>query len=778
MHGFREASVRANSLNRLPLEVLDLVFLHLTVSDLGPLLRDTNFTDANTNVTVALQKKLLQGNYVILNRTVQPLFVEMYLLTPSYVDKKTLEFIPSFGAMVDLLRFNNRYPYNARHPITISFYVWHLCDMYDFIMLIRLIDVSSLLNFNVELEYDPGILHYLSLNVSLDILAERLGTKVVGLMVLNYTGDLPFDFNVFPGLQTLWLENTNVRFQASFKNLPYLKHVVIYPNCNGYTLNNPVVLLKSLPESVETLRLGNCIANGRSLRYPGPQNVKKLHLSNVRDTSNKFLSELLRNNVNSNLESLSLENLSVKEPIFDCVLELCLPVVHSNSNSLSLLSLFNIGYTDQCSWDFASTNLTELKLSKCSICNPRFPPTLQRLDLSDNGIVNLFEMVVPSLLPRDLKYLNLSHNPINWKALPEVEFTPNIETLSLKDTLIGDQLHKLRFPDSVTYLSLEINRIDSIDGIKFPKNISNLGLGGNHIRAIRNPTLPHNLRTLHLTENIFSTPIDLSLDEDKNPLNLEVLYLNYNSVSNFHELRFPQNVTILNLDNCKLSELVDVVFQRSIVELSLSGCSIKVVRNVSFEEGSRCRYFNLSQNSISELHLVRSLELPESIETFNIGSNELRSLLADFFKGCRSLESLKMSANQMSRLELCLGENLRMVDVSFNQLRHVRLRFPKNCHQTQLLSINLSKNKLTSFGPENISHGVDGVLHGKLTELDLTENKISSNEMKEKSGQFLESLRALFVGRTGLQDRYGYDIGANIMDSLCCIGKRIDYTCL
>lgn len=773
-----EASVHETCLNWLPVEVLDLVFLQIPVSDLCPLLRDASFTENNPNVTMALKKKLLEGNYIVLNRVVQPLFVEMYLLTPSHLDKRSLEFLHSSSDVVDILNFNHRYPYKARHPITLSYYIWHLCDMYDLIMLIRLSAVPSLLLFNVELEYDPGILHYMSLNVALDYLAGKLADRVVSLMVLNYTGDLPYDFNVFPSLQTLWLENTNVRFKASFRNLPNLKHLVIYPNYNGYTLNNPVVLLKSLPPSVETLRIGNCIANGRSLRYPSPTKIKNLHMTNVQDVSNQYLRELLSNNVNTHLESLCLENISMKEPIFDCVVEICAPLVHSSTGNLSLLSLFNFEYNDLCNWDFMDTNLTELRLSKCSIRDVKVPSTLQKLDLSENGIVNLFDMVVPGLLPKGLKYLNLSHNPINWRVLPEVEFTPNIETLSLKNTMIRDQLYKLKFPDSVTYLSLEINQIESIDGIKFPKNISNLGIGGNHLRAIKNPTLPLKLRTLHLTENNLSGPIDLSVDENKQPLNMEVLYLNYNSIHSLSDLRFAKTITILNLDNCKLTELVDVVFQRSIVELSLSGCSIKQVRNVSFEAGSQCRYFNLSQNSISELHPVRSLRLPENIEIFNLGSNKLRSLLADFFKECRSLVSLKVSANQMSKLDLCLSEKIRMVDVSFNQLRHVRLRFPKNSQQTEFLSINLSKNKLTSFGPETISHGVDGVFHGKLTEVDLTENKITSQEMKDKLGKLPTSLRALFVGRSGLQDRYGYDIGSNIVESLCCMGKRIDYTCL
>ena len=58
---------------------------------------------------------------------------------------------------------------------------------------------------------------------------------------------------------------------------------------------------------------------------------------------------------------------------------------------------------------------------------------------------------------------------------------------------------------------------------------------------IYRPNLPHTIETIHLTENKLSQ-VDLSCNNQGQELLIEILYLNFNPLSNFKQVKLPNHL--------------------------------------------------------------------------------------------------------------------------------------------------------------------------------------------------------------------------------------------
>ena len=800
-------------LSALPDAIIDRVLSYLEVADLTQLIGNSDFLCANPDLLAAIARKLQASNISYNNRIAQYSFLHMYLRTPTYINKRNLQFLSHRRDLYRLVQFDrilerrkecgkelidsivgaiesgdaNSYVaggVNVRKAfktglatcITISYYIWDLSDIADFLDLVLLIEPSSL-TYNLELEFDPALRYLIDLQYMLGLCLSHLNKQTPdgfqSLLVYNHNhaGDFVFDManTNFLALQNVWFENSNVKIKSSW-GMTQLKDLNLHPNNHGYNLNHPIRIQKFFPQHLRELKLGNCIIGEKTTNYPIPSNLRSISLRTIRDVSNEttFCKILLLTNLQNNLEELTVESIYNQTNSHVDFFELIEP----NENNLDTVSSLKSLEISRLKTDIDFTNFTTTSLSLTE-SSPEFISSLPRfltsLNLSNNNIQDLSQLGKD--IPATIVKLNLADNTINWALhIPDFSRLDKLKILKLSNTHLGAHLASLKFPDLIVELSLEVNQIVTLENVRFPKSLKDLGVGSNKITSVgNNPMFPKGIGTIHFTENKLSGSFDLSTNHLGEELDLKVLYLNFNSFKHFNQIKLPSNLRLLNFDDCKFAKLENIHFQDSIEELSFSGCTISSIQNVTFGSESRLKYFNLSQNSIRN---IESLRLPDSIQTFDISSNLIESIPSPDYFNLDNIQVVRLTHNRLRSVSLRLFTKLRVLDLSFNMIKKLLLRFPRNS-TTKLNIINLSHNELTSISPQVVGHNVDGTYHSHLVEIDIINNRMTTEDIKSKLDEF-PALKCFLVGTTGKQDRFGYEIGKNLINEGLCLGKRID----
>ncbi|KAG7664213.1 uncharacterized protein J8A68_002276 [[Candida] subhashii] len=759
-------------LDSLPVEVIEKILEYVKLEGLIQLIEHNQFLSQNLNIKAAMNQLICNTNISYNNRITQPSFLHMYCRTPTYIDKNSLQFLPRISSLFNIIDYCIEE--HLQSSITISFYIWLLKDIDEFLSTITSINnsVDSKMRFNIEIEFNRGLLYNLSLNYIFDVLADHLGQGIESITVYNYSGSFTFHIARFPKLRNIWFEDSNVKFGQSFQFATDMKTLTIHPNSFGWNNNHPVYLHKSVPHSLQRLKLGSCVIKEKSINYGIPQDLESLDLTRVGDrTDFQYIRPLIEQNLSNNLKELSVDYLwGAESRVMD--LDIILFDIPENFQKMQQLNRFAIIGLNR-SIDFSSFKLTDLTIKGTQhsriINECHFPITLKKLDISNNHLADLSN--IDKNLPELLEHLNIADNPIDWDLyIPKFEKFNKLKNLKLSNTHVRSHLTKIIFPDSIVELSLEVNQISSIENVRFPENLSNLGIGSNLIKHVHRPSFPPGLKTVHLTENKLSGPLDLSKNSSGKELNIEILYLNYTLLSNIQEINLPNNLRILNFDYCIMKNISNIEFPASILELSLSACEISTMKNISWESGSRLRYICLSHNELSKF----DIKFPPSVETINLAGNKISTVNPNVFNNLENLQTLILSSNKFERFVYQFNSiSLRSLDLSFNNIRILNVAFPKNSI-TELRSINLCSNKLTNLTPVMIGHDRDLTFHNKLIEIDITDNRIKADDIEKTVGEFPSSLKCLFVGYTGERDRFGYDIASNIIEGRYCPTKRVD----
>lgn len=742
----------------LPSEIFHLILSYVNLDDIAKLI-SINTPLHHPNIRDAITSRLQKCQIVATNRYYQPSHMDKYAKGDSFVNREYAEYLSDPLALPLLLLAVSPLP-----VVTVSFYVSSLRDIHKFIRLVEMLPTTFGVKYNLELEFNPGILHVIDLLMIVSGLGDLLADALKILMITNYNGDLQLDMLKFHSLEALWLENTNVTFKSSFEQNLELARLFLHPNYNGFSGNNAVIIDHSLPENLVMMHLGQSVVVELSLNYTFPEKITDLTVMTVRDTLMQYMPRLF--------ERSPAQRTTM-------VYETALAECSGHANYYHILGLLErehvilkLGITsirnEEGSWDFShKLTLREFKISKSNVRLLRLPPTLTHLDVSNNNIEDPLKIVFGNATDM-LVLLNMSDNPVDWLLMPDqIRFPPNLEDLRLTNTNIGQFLPRMVFPELLRHVALGCNQIELICGLKLSSPyIEELDLTCNLISKANVPWLPSGMKVLKLTENLLTGPLDLSRDMHGFPTCLEQIYLSNNNLLTLADLNLPSTVRILNLDECNISSMENIAFPSSLEELSINGCDLSQVANVTFGCGSRLRVLNLAQNRLTETDL-RLFGLPKLLHHLNLSGNSIAKLRSSEFADLSQLQSLSLSRNKLRLVELQLHTSVENLDLSYNQISELQLHFPVH-RESQLAELNLSSNKLTYLTPRMIGHGVSAL--SSLVEMDISGNNVKLASLQE----FPQTLMCMVEGISGIQDRYGYDIGANVLGNSYCLGKRID----
>lgn len=704
----------------------------------------------------ALRWRLNQPYIVVTNRYRQPLLLEKF--KPAFTTLDNLEIVGPKEVVVLLDRIGtDKY-------VTLLYVVWHLFDVNDLLLLVK--DLPHSCSYYVEIEFDPSVPHVYDLSMMVDQLHTVLGLSLKGLAIRDFAGDLKLDMHKLCSLEALLLINTNVTFTTLFDKSDQLQDLTLHPNCDGMTTNNPAELSQLLPKNLKKLRLGQAVVVDPSLDYEIPRNITDLTLQIVRDATLKYLPTIIEKSL------CARESFIYQSGLAECS-------VHANIDHILWLltkenRLTKVGLTsiknESGIWDLRAYELLRsIQISKSNVQLLELPVNTVHLNLSSNNITDLVETVFSKLTPKIVS-LDVSCNPAAWSNHGIVEFPASLVELHLASCNIGTNIDKFRFPPALERLNLEQNGLVLLDGVKFPNPAKpfTLELGCNLLTDLHNIRFPKTTRKLFLCENRIQGHLDFSHDRNGEPTQIQWLLLSNNYIDSLADVRLPHQLRLLEIDRCPLKILENVVFPSSIEEIAFIGCEITTIQNVAFEENSSLVHIDLTHNRIDWENL-RRLRLPPCTKLILLGGNRIEGLDLDFLTQFTGLRCFSIPSNRLRQISLQVPESTRLLDFARNKIKDVELRFPEKTH-TRLGAVNLLRNLLTHIDPSMLGHGVNKTYHSSLVELD-----VSGNNVKDTFHEgFPNLLSCVFLSGLGLTDRYGYDIGANILGQGYCMGKRIE----
>ncbi|XP_029161642.1 toll-like receptor 3 [Nylanderia fulva] len=408
--------------------------------------------------------------------------------------------------------------------------------------------------------------------------------------------------------------------------------------------------------------------------------------------SNAIITSIGQNFISSPLIScLSITNTgiqSIEKGAFDELPNLTQLLI--SNNNINLDQLFSFG---------SHKNLKILILNSCN-----------NNDLSTIDILEEYP---------NLEFLSLRTNHIkDLRTLKEETPFPKLQKLDLSNNIIEGTNFVELLPNSLYFLDLHDNSLNSLAFDKKQVNLSTLNLDNNNLKYVKkynDSSVPHNLQRQYNQQQY--DPYNQHYQYDQyNPHNQYNQYNQYDQY-NRHNGRLdfygrendnPQNfgLAMFGLENLHY--------------LSISQNKIDFIESNAFENTSKLIYLNLSKNNISYLH-AETFEKLQSLRLLDLSFNKLEdvpqisseTIISILSLNCNNIKSLSSNAFvQMPKLtKLLLGGN---------EIAEINV---KAFARTSLLEmLDLSKNKL-SFLPEEWSESFTTFKY-----LNLNDNQFTSLE--------------------------------------------------
>ncbi|KAG5419617.1 hypothetical protein I9W82_003385 [Candida metapsilosis] len=339
------------------------------------------------------------------------------------------------------------------------------------------------------------------------------------------------------------------------------------------------------------------------------------------------------------------------------------------------------------------------------------PSTLQEMCLHEMEVLSSEQII--QYFPTSLVRLELSYiTEIDWSDsdLDFSKFT-NMKSLKLKACDIGDYIYSFTFPDSIEEMSIDNNGIRSINEIQFPQKLKRLEVTTEEIEEVINPPFPRSLKELDLSYTRIKS-IDITSNKFGEPLQIDLLKLgNYKSELSLSDCKLPDTLRYLSMSNCVQDEPFH--FGDNLCILKLDSCEFKKQQGVTF--GSNLKSLEISNCGLTHFNM----KLPEALQEIDLSCNKLVEVPVQlcYF---RNLRNISVESNQIIYVYLIfISSSLEVFNVSSNKITDIQLTFPESV--TNLLSVDLSENRLTCFSMAMIGHN-DKTLHNNLYELVLSRN--------------------------------------------------------
>eukprot|EP00435_Cladocopium_sp_Y103_P056072 s735_g18.t2 len=566
---------------------------------------------------------------------------------------------------------------------------------------------------------------------------------------------------------------------SAFQGMKQLKTLQLQQNFLGPSL--PPTLFRDLKE-LRTLKLGrNQLKDLEPEHFQGCENLDTL------DLSENFLSNLTAGTFPSSLELLNLSfNFLEDLPPLAFAANLQLRWLHLRSAGLQKLQQdCFLNLTALQGLDLASNALLNvdaetfedleqlrfLDLSQNLL--KRMQPetfgameTLEWLDLAQNRLEAMTggssfgaQLAVLNLNASHLLNLDLSFNPLGW--LPAGVFQgleSSLETLDLSHTNLTRPeatTMPLELPGLVL-LNLSGNGLEELQPMDFSglSSLETLDLSRN---ALGNGSMEcGNLRFLSLAGNFFKEAPNLE------GLQLELLDLQRNGLGNVSGLEGAEIQELLLQENHLTGNVEKLILGSSLRALNLARNRLQSVSLSSEEvaEGSNLEVLDLSENDLVEMEDAFFSSFGH-LKVLNLSQNKLQRLT--FPPGSLpELQILEVVGNRLERLPCgagspqvldakwnrlrdvsevlpCLSKT-RMLDLSYNQLRHVSL-----APLSSLLALHLAMNQLPWL-PQQLPSSLQIPVHAA----EAASDNSSAESDKERWQDIMKpgvSL-ACFVGRT------------------------------
>ncbi|KAG5421487.1 hypothetical protein I9W82_000578 [Candida metapsilosis] len=715
-------------------DVLLKVLTFTGVNNIVQLLAPDNRVFLNSNQNLKRAIECVIGNETGVqynNRIDRYSFLHMYLRTPNCIDKSRLKFLASEAEFVTL--YNYCASESLPQTLNIAYYMWTSNDLMNFRELVTKLRTSEI-QLNIELEFDPAFPYDFDGEQFMESFSV-VENQTKSLVIDGCKRYFVMDLERFSNMENLSLYSCPIAF---IQNLGDSKlRSLVYEFDNSIDTDQ---LLDALPSTLKTLQTSSealyLIAPKVRDRELGLPKLETIKFCDGRGSDLLDSLEFLKFACSASTKCIELKS-HVRIPHISNSVTSILENASQEGMELSSLSLA-FGLTAPLNV-YPKTSLTLTNMENPDILTDlQYPPTLKRLDLSNNSIEEISPIL--QVIPLDLEFLSFEHNPISWSTcIPNFSKFAKLNYLRLMNTHIGKHFSRFQFPDSLEILSLEVNQIGSIDQVKFPKSLVNLGIGSNKIRVVYKPRLPPTIQTIHFTENNISK-VDLSTNHIGQPLRLKTLYLDYNKISSLSNVKLPSTLINLNFDNCQIQTLSNIEFGKTIEELSFSGCEIKELRNVTFESESRLKYLCLSGNALRSLDITP----PQSVTNINLSLNKFTKIPIQL-ANLKNLKYLNLAQNKLRTANYSFQtSSIAVLDLSYNSIRNVQLSFPKNT-ETCLRSINLCSNEISDLFMKSIGHDPSrGTLHNQLFEIDLSLISFNATKLIDLEQEMPSSAQCLW----------------------------------
>lgn len=308
---------------------------------------------------------------------------------------------------------------------------------------------------------------------------------------------------------------------------------------------------------------------------------------------------------------------------------------------------------------------------------------------------------------KELKELNVTHNEIQTLSPNVFIYASNIEVIDLSDNRITD-MSDYSFDNipKLKILILSNNLIKVFDFHTGPLNLQVLMIGNNSLT-----NLDENL----LRQSIFLT--ELSINDNK--LNISKLNVN-DGLIDFDMSNNPTAV-LLKSKNLKIknSNVTVLHIHKATVTIDASENRIRSIvvdpQNVLIE-------LNLSRNNCSAMYNLTALTL---VQKLDLSFNQIRDFNLTSFSNMAQLKELNLENSGLKVIDFGLfshQRNLEWLDISYNDLRDVDF----NMLTASINYLYIEGNALTNIDLSDV-----GITLPHLLVLGLSNNKFSCEKLIE-----------------------------------------------